>query len=202
MSQPILTTPITTNSNLEQQTPPLETTPLLQHTWSTYSDILGERGDTQFITRRTPSSTPAPPVVSGSSTEPPDESSDTDSGQPLVRDKTWRDSKLDLASHVRAVSLTLENSGSVARDHLASERTFLAYVRTSLSIASAGVGTPTYSPLLTVVADSHAYSTGPDFEFHRKILTRGGEGVEICRIVRSSSGWDSCNTIDGRTRNG
>ncbi|KAF7981465.1 hypothetical protein HWV62_33497 [Athelia sp. TMB] len=36
-------------------------------------------------------------------------------------------------------SLTLENSGSVARDHLASERTFLAYVRTSLAIASAGV---------------------------------------------------------------
>jgi len=36
-------------------------------------------------------------------------------------------------------SLTLENSGSVARDHLASERTFLAYVRTSLAIASTGV---------------------------------------------------------------
>ncbi|KAK7031363.1 7 transmembrane receptor domain protein [Favolaschia claudopus] len=37
------------------------------------------------------------------------------------------------------VSLVLENSGSVARDHLASERTFLAYVRTSLAIASTGV---------------------------------------------------------------
>jgi hypothetical protein len=37
-------------------------------------------------------------------------------------------------------ALTLENSGSVARDHLASERTFLAYVRTSLTIASTGVG--------------------------------------------------------------
>ncbi|KAI0299596.1 hypothetical protein BC826DRAFT_896186, partial [Russula brevipes] len=36
-------------------------------------------------------------------------------------------------------SLTLKNTGSVARDHLASERTFLAYVRTSLSFASAGV---------------------------------------------------------------
>jgi len=38
------------------------------------------------------------------------------------------------------VSLRLQNSGSVARDHLASERTFLAYVRTSLTIVSAGVG--------------------------------------------------------------
>lgn len=39
-----------------------------------------------------------------------------------------------------AITLTLENSGSVARDHLASERTFLAYMRTSLAFASAGVG--------------------------------------------------------------
>lgn len=37
-------------------------------------------------------------------------------------------------------TLVLQNSGSVARDHLASERTFLAYVRTSLAIASSGVG--------------------------------------------------------------
>ncbi|KAK0442748.1 uncharacterized protein EV420DRAFT_1278212 [Desarmillaria tabescens] len=37
------------------------------------------------------------------------------------------------------ISLTLQNSGSVARDHLALERTFLAYIRTSLALASAGV---------------------------------------------------------------
>jgi len=36
-------------------------------------------------------------------------------------------------------SMVLENTGSVARDHLASERTFLAWVRTSLAIASTGV---------------------------------------------------------------
>lgn len=35
--------------------------------------------------------------------------------------------------------MTLENRGSVARDHLASERTFLAYLRTSLALASTGV---------------------------------------------------------------
>ena len=38
------------------------------------------------------------------------------------------------------VSLTLENCGSVARDHLALERTFLAYVRTSLALTTSGVG--------------------------------------------------------------
>ncbi|EGO23713.1 hypothetical protein SERLADRAFT_392038 [Serpula lacrymans var. lacrymans S7.9] len=37
------------------------------------------------------------------------------------------------------LNLVLENTGSVARDHLASERTYLAYVRTSLACASAGV---------------------------------------------------------------
>ncbi|EDR00108.1 uncharacterized protein LACBIDRAFT_148470, partial [Laccaria bicolor S238N-H82] len=35
--------------------------------------------------------------------------------------------------------LSLINNGSVARDHLASERTFLAYVRTSLGIAPSGI---------------------------------------------------------------
>lgn len=41
---------------------------------------------------------------------------------------------------ISKVSLKLQNSGSVARDHLASERTFFAYVRTSLGIVTAGVG--------------------------------------------------------------
>ncbi|KAG8910418.1 hypothetical protein FRC02_007212, partial [Tulasnella sp. 418] len=36
-------------------------------------------------------------------------------------------------------SPSLENSGSVARDHLANERTWLAYIRTSLAISSTGV---------------------------------------------------------------
>jgi hypothetical protein len=48
------------------------------------------------------------------------------------------------------LSLTLQNTGSVARDHLASERTFLAYVRTSLSFASAGVGASLPPPQVTV----------------------------------------------------
>ena len=40
----------------------------------------------------------------------------------------------------RNIQLHLINDGNVARDHLASERTFLAYVRTSLGIAATGVG--------------------------------------------------------------
>ena len=47
-------------------------------------------------------------------------------------------------------NLMLINSGSVARDHLGTERTFLAYVRTSLAIASTGVGMFSTIPILTI----------------------------------------------------
>lgn len=56
------------------------------------------------------------------------------------------------------LSLVLENKGNVARDHLASERTYLAYVRTSLACASAGVGktlTCVYLPM-TITYESTA----------------------------------------------
>ncbi|KAI0823163.1 hypothetical protein BC628DRAFT_1291313, partial [Trametes gibbosa] len=52
--------------------------------------------------------------------------------------------------------MTLENSGSVARDHLASERTFLAYARTSLTIASTGVALVQLFTLSAETADTHS----------------------------------------------
>lgn len=70
------------------------------------------------------------------------------------------------------VSLSLENSGSVARDHLASERTFLAYVRTSLAVASSGVA---------LIQLFTAASRGPGSNVQEQLLAVG-RGAE--RYIR------------------
>lgn len=51
-------------------------------------------------------------------------------------------------------SMELENKGAVARDHLALERTFLAWLRTSLSFASIGIAITQLFRLNTTIASS------------------------------------------------
>jgi len=58
---------------------------------------------------------------------------------PSKQSEAFRQDIKQLTAPLRA-NLVLQNKGNVARDHLASERTYLAYVRTSLACASAGVG--------------------------------------------------------------
>ncbi|KAF2838422.1 hypothetical protein M501DRAFT_916661, partial [Patellaria atrata CBS 101060] len=58
-------------------------------------------------------------------------------------------------------SVELENKGSVARDHLALERTFLAWVRTSLSFASIGIAITQLFRLNTTIAKSDPSLTPP-----------------------------------------
>lgn len=84
------------------------------------------------------------------------------------------------------LSLVLENKGNVARDHLASERTYLAYVRTSLACASAGVGktlncvslsmTITYEP--TALVQLFTLSSSTDINMH------GQGGIDPQRFAR------------------
>ncbi|KAL7901425.1 hypothetical protein HDV63DRAFT_198910 [Trichoderma sp. SZMC 28014] len=68
----------------------------------------------------------------------------------------------------RFQSLELENKGSVARDHLALERTFLAWLRTSLAFASIGVAVTQLFRLNTGSASANTI----DFD-HTKLQKMG-----------------------------
>ncbi|KAI8147540.1 hypothetical protein BJV82DRAFT_595935 [Fennellomyces sp. T-0311] len=76
---------------------------------------------------------------------PKDDETDDEQQPLLIRNRQqmprpgWLEILSDGISKCSA-SLYLENTGSVARDHLANERTYLAWLRSSLSTISVGVG--------------------------------------------------------------
>ena len=69
-------------------------------------------------------------------------------------------------------SVSLENKGSVARDHLALERTFLAWLRTSLAFASIGIAVTQLFRLNTSIA-SRSQQLRAEYSLRRK--RAGGE---------------------------
>ncbi len=74
--------------------------------------------------------------------------------------------RLSLFCHNYNPQKVFENRGSTARDHLASERTFLAYVRTSLALASTGVA---LVQLFTVADFTSRSYNAPLTEINRRI---------------------------------
>ncbi|KAF9234677.1 hypothetical protein BU15DRAFT_52305, partial [Melanogaster broomeanus] len=86
------------------------------------------------------------------------------------------------------LSLVLENKGNVARDHLASERTYLAYVRTSLACASAGVALLQLFMLSSTASATTSKKGGIDMEKAGKALGATivlfGLGILVLGVVR------------------
>ncbi|GLB42264.1 putative protein with domain of unknown function (DUF202) [Lyophyllum shimeji] len=115
---------------------PSERTPLLQEASVASRPRSGKakQVDTEQSRDRSPTSSPSLPTPRSSDGH--DETSERvpghDSALPALLHPTKR-------PYSARVAVSLRNSGNVARDHLACERTFLAYMRTSLMIATAGV---------------------------------------------------------------
>lgn len=74
-------------------------------------------------------------------------------------------------------SLTLENTASVARDHLANERTFLAWLRTSLSFISIGVAITQLFRLTRPLGDNNNNNPA------NRNDSRGGKQLGIVFII-------------------
>ncbi|KAL5339891.1 hypothetical protein BJX70DRAFT_397357 [Aspergillus crustosus] len=85
-------------------------------------------------------------------------------------------------------SLELENKGSVARDHLALERTFLAWLRTSLAFASIGIAvTQLFRLSNTTTQNANDLELTPQSVSSSFLSSPYEDGAAIIRITDTSA---------------
>ncbi|KAK3941548.1 hypothetical protein QBC46DRAFT_382464 [Diplogelasinospora grovesii] len=95
------------------------------------TSVSPRRKSATAVSRRPSTQPPQPDATTGEQPNGAARRSSSSGGQ--TEEKRWRKLLRNFQS------IELENKGSVARDHLALERTFLAWLRTSLAFASIGI---------------------------------------------------------------
>ncbi|KAG6000217.1 hypothetical protein E4U43_001665 [Claviceps pusilla] len=131
---------------------PDETTRMLPPGNSAQSNYQALHGAGTTTTRRAKHTSPGGSPGADATPESDEPGRDGQSGAAVV---SWLKRTLG-----NLQSVELENKGSVARDHLALERTFLAWLRTSLAFASIGIAVTQLFRLNTTLSDGSGHGHG------------------------------------------
>ena len=98
-------------------------------------------------------------------------------------------------------SISLENKGSVARDHLALERTFLAWLRTSLAFSSIGIAITQLFRLNTSLAEEKRQVASQDEDLRRLFdRTDGANSLPLSPLMGASLSPETYTSIQNALR--